>query len=192
ATRGGARPRPAARRADGPVRGPRAAAGIGRIGCLRRPTQFFVRCSKNCLTRSPGFTIFLSDCAVQHGLPHHRNRRRMMAKTQTNSPEREPFKTTDFTKSFADFNRMFADYGKLFANGKAPLFDVEQVLAAQRKNVEAITAANQVVLEGVQAVARRQAEIVRRAMEDFTQASKELTAGGSPEGKFAKQAELTK
>ena len=55
-----------------------------------------------------------------------------MAKAQTSSPEREPFKLTDFTKNFADFNRMFADYGKLFTNGKSPLFDVEHELEGQR------------------------------------------------------------
>ena len=115
-----------------------------------------------------------------------------MAKDQTTSPDWEFPKVPDFAKGFADFNRMFADYGKMFTNGKSPLFDVAQVLAAQRKNVEAFTTANQVVFEGVQAVARRQAEIVRRAMEDFSQVSKEFAQAGRPEDKLAKQAALTK
>src|SRR5215475_14990679 len=77
-------------------------------------------------------------------------------------------------------------------NGKAPLFDVEAAIATQRKNVEALTAANRVAFEGVQAVFRRQAELVRESVDELSKASKEFTAASSTEDKLAKQAELAK
>lgn len=115
-----------------------------------------------------------------------------MAKAQTTQQAPEFPKAPDFAQLYADFNRIFADYGKLFGNGKAPMFDFEAVFASQRKNVEALTTANQLVFEGVQAVARRQAEIVRKAFEELSQVSRELTASGAPEDRLAKQAALAK
>jgi len=101
-------------------------------------------------------------------------------------------KFPDFTKSYADYSKFAADFGKYFVNGKAPVFDIEAAIAAQRKNVEAFTAANQVAFEGVQTVFRRQAEFVRDAVEELTQVSKDLTAAGSPEDKLVKQTEAAK
>ena len=66
------------------------------------------------------------------------------------------------------------------------------MIAAQRKNIEAITAANQVAFEGVQSIAKRQIEIARKATEELSQVAKELTAVGSPEDKIARQAALAK
>jgi len=115
-----------------------------------------------------------------------------MAKAQTTYQEPEFAKVPDFAQLYADFNRMFADYGKFFTNGKTPIFDFEAAFTSQRKNVEALTAANQLVFEGVQAVARRQAEIVRKSFEELSQVSRELAAAGRPEDKLVKQAALAK
>ena len=97
------------------------------------------------------------------------------------------FKFPDYTQFFADFGRSYGEFGKLFGNGKTPVFDIEAMLASQRKNVEALTAANQAALEGVQAVTRRQIEIARRAVEEFSQAGKDFTSAGSAEDRVAKQ-----
>lgn len=103
----------------------------------------------------------------------------------------EAFKVPDFTKFYGDFNKAAADFGKLFVNGKTP-FDFEAAIASQRKNVEAFTAANRIAVEGTQAVLRRQAELVREAIEELSSVSKEFTAAGSPEDKLLKQTELAK
>lgn len=113
-----------------------------------------------------------------------------MAKTQT--VETEFAKVPDFTQIQAEFSKWAGDFGKYFVNGKAPSFDFDAVFALQRKNVEAFTAANQVAFDGVKAVAQRQAELARKAFEEFTKVTKELTAAGTPEDKFAKQADLAK
>lgn len=115
-----------------------------------------------------------------------------MAKAQSTHFQPEFPRIPDVAQLYADFNRMFADYGRIFGNGKLPMFDVETVIACQRKNVEALTAANQVVIEGVQAATRRQVELARQAVEAFTQASKELTAPGSAEDRLARQAAIAK
>ncbi len=112
-----------------------------------------------------------------------------MAKAQ-NSFETSGVKFPDFSQFYADYNRYFGDFSKLWQNGKA--FDVEGFVASQRKNVEALTAANQLAFEGVQALVRRQAEIVRENVEELTKITRELTAAGSPEDKLAKQTQLAK
>ena len=115
-----------------------------------------------------------------------------MAKATNPMFDTEAFKVPDFTKFYGDFNKAAADFGKLFVNGKAPMFDFEAAIAAQRKNVEAFTAANRIAVEGTQAVLRRQAELVREAIEELSSVSKEFTAAGSAEDKLLKQAELAK
>ena len=113
-----------------------------------------------------------------------------MAKTTT--AEHDFTKIPDFAQAQADFGKWVNDFSKFFVTGKTPSFDLEGIFAAQRKNVEAITAANQAAFEGVKAVAQRQAEIVRTTIEDMTRAAKELSTVATPEEKFLKQTELAK
>lgn len=90
-----------------------------------------------------------------------------------------------------DFAKMM-DPAKLMAEFKMPGVDMEQVVASQRRNIEALSAANQLAVEGIQAVAKRQAEIYRQMMEETAQAMRGVMAAGSPEDKAARQTELTK
>jgi phasin family protein len=94
------------------------------------------------------------------------------------NPQNFPFFDTDLTKIFSEF--------------RIPGFDVQSLLATQRRNIEAVTAANQLAVEGVQAVLRRQAEIVRQMVEESAAAVTGLTAAGAPEEKVAQQMELVK
>ena len=95
-----------------------------------------------------------------------------MAKAQT--IENDFVKVPDFTQFQAEFSKWAGDFGKYFVNGKAPSFDFDAVFALQRKNVEAFTAANQLAFDGVKAVAQRQAEIARKAFEEFGKVPKTL------------------
>lgn len=114
-----------------------------------------------------------------------------MAKTQTNFFDADFAKFPDFTQLQADYSRMVGEFGKIFANGKMPSFDIEAAMTAQRKNVEAFTLANRTALEGVQAMAKRQAEIVREAVDSFAKVAKDVS-GATVEEKLAKQAEMAK
>ena len=102
------------------------------------------------------------------------------------------FKVPDFGQYQADMNRWFGDFSKSFTNGKTPSVDFEGLFAAQRKNFEAFTSANQLAFDGVKAVAQRQAELAREAVEQFSSLAKELSAPASVEEKMVKQAEVAK
>jgi phasin family protein len=94
-----------------------------------------------------------------------------MAKTNT------PFET-DITKMMAGF--------------QLPVIDVQQWMTISQKNIEAMTAANQVAVEGMQAMMRRQAEIVKESIEEASSLVTEITAAGTPEDKMVRQVELLK
>ena len=87
---------------------------------------------------------------------------------------------------------MYNEAFKIFGDFKTPAFDFNSLMEVQRRNIEAFTAANQVVAEGVQAIARRQAEVMRTNVDEVMTASKDLTAGGAPEMNAEKQANLSK
>ncbi|MFD1625733.1 phasin family protein [Azospirillum griseum] len=84
------------------------------------------------------------------------------------------------------------DPSKLLGDFKLPGVDVEAILSSQRKNIEALTAANQLAAEGFQAVLRRQAEILRASVEEASGYVNDVLTAGTPEAKAAKQAELVK
>ena len=87
----------------------------------------------------------------------------------------------------------FGEFGKLFADMKLPAVpDMEAFVAASRRNIETLTAANRVALEGAQAVARRHMEIVQQSMAELTEAVRTLSTVETPQAKAAKQAELLK
>ena len=85
------------------------------------------------------------------------------------------------------------DFTKFFADMKLPaLPDMDAFMAASRKNLETLSAANRVAMEGAQAVARRHIEIVQTSMTELADAMKELASADAPQAKAAKQAELLK
>lgn len=84
------------------------------------------------------------------------------------------------------------DVSKAFAGFTFPGFNVESLMVSQRKNVEALTQANQLALEGVQALARRQVEIAREAIEEASALVRELSQPGAPEDRLAKNVEIAK
>ena len=86
----------------------------------------------------------------------------------------------------------FMDFSKFAGQFAMPEFDAKSIIEAQRKNIEAIAAANRIALEGAQAVSQRQVEIMRQAWDESTSAVKELTTVGKPEEKLVKQAEMVK
>ena len=65
-------------------------------------------------------------------------------------------------------------------------------MACQRRNIEALSQANQLAVEGVQAVARRQIEIARQAFEDVSVLFREMAQPTSTEDRIAKNTEYAK
>ncbi|MBV9862538.1 MAG: phasin family protein [Alphaproteobacteria bacterium] len=84
------------------------------------------------------------------------------------------------------------DVTKMMSDFRFRPLDVEAVWAAQRRNIEALSQANQLAVEGVHAVARRQIEIARQSFEDFSTLLRELVQPASTEDRIAKNTEFAK
>jgi len=85
------------------------------------------------------------------------------------------------------------DFTKMFSEMKFPAVpDMEAVMTAHRRNMEALSAANRIALEGAQAVARRHMEIMQQTMTELTETMRMLASVDAPQEKAAKQAELLK
>jgi hypothetical protein len=89
--------------------------------------------------------------------------------------------------SFFDF-----DVTKMITDFRFRPFDVEAMMACQRRNIEAFSQANQLAVEGAQAVARRQIEMARQAFEDVSFLFRELAQPASAEDRIAKNTEYAK
>jgi phasin family protein len=94
------------------------------------------------------------------------------------SDARTPFFDFDVTKMFADF--------------RLRPFDVEAVWAAQRRNIEAFTQANQLAVEGAHALVKRQIEMTQQTFEDMSTMLRDMTQPASTEDRIAKNTEFAK
>lgn len=101
-------------------------------------------------------------------------------------------KKDDFFNPFANFDMSQFDVNKMLAGFNMPGMDVEAMMAAQRKNIEALAEANKVAVAGMQAVAKRQAELLTQAMTEVNGIAQELAQGGNPQDMGTKQGELVK
>ena len=100
----------------------------------------------------------------------------------------------DFTKFTGNFDpsKMSEEFTKAFSQFQLPGVDMNEIIASQKKNMEALTTANQTAIEGIQAVATRQAEIMQQAMSTTASAAEDLIKSATPQDAAAKQAELVK
>jgi phasin family protein len=89
--------------------------------------------------------------------------------------------------SFFDF-----DMTKMMTDFRFRPIDVETLMACQRRNIEALSQANQLAVEGIQAVTRRQIEIARQTLEDVSIIFRELAQPTSTEERIAKNTEYAK
>jgi len=71
-------------------------------------------------------------------------------------------------------------------------FDFNQFFSTGRRNVEAASAATQAVVEGAQAIARRNAEVIRANTENMLKASKDMMTSGTPENNISKHSDLAR
>ena len=103
-----------------------------------------------------------------------------------------PYAAMDLSK-FMEFGKFpFADFGKFAEQFKVPGLDNKALVETQRKNVEAFQAANQMFIEGAQAITQRQSEILRQAMDESVKAMQAVASANTTEAKFGTQAELAK
>jgi phasin family protein len=85
------------------------------------------------------------------------------------------------------------DMTKFFAEFRMPAMpDMTELAKAQQKNLEAITAANKVALEGARAFAERHMQIVQQSMAEMQDAMRSMASPADPQQQAAKQAEMAK
>jgi len=86
----------------------------------------------------------------------------------------------------------FGEITKMMTQFKLPGLDMSAFVEARRKDIEALTEANSAAYESMQAMAKRQQEMLAETMHQIQEAAKHAGsgAGGFPDP--AKQAELTR
>ena len=84
----------------------------------------------------------------------------------------------------------FTDFTKLLEQYKLPGVDMTSVIEARRKDIDAITEANKVAYEGMQALVQKQTEILSKVMQEIQSAAQQMTSGGNPAEAMSKQGEF--
>ena len=84
----------------------------------------------------------------------------------------------------------FGDVTKMFEQFKVPGLDMAQIIESRRKDMEALTEANKAAYEAMQALGRKQTELLTQAMQGIQESAKGLAAGGAGAPNPAKQTEL--
>ncbi|WP_338110420.1 phasin family protein [Rhodovastum atsumiense] len=126
-----------------------------------------------------------------------------MATERLINAQQEPTMANETTKTGADspFSQAFGqaksaaeDFTRIFSELKFPAVpDLELLLNAHKRNLETLSAANRVALEGAQAVAKRHMEILQQTVSELSETVRSFTnAGEPPQAKAAKQTELLK
>jgi phasin family protein len=85
----------------------------------------------------------------------------------------------------------FGDLTKMLEKFKVPGVDTKEIVEARRKDIDALVQANQAIYEGMQALANKQGELLKNAMEDIQSAVKGA-ASGTGAGDPVKQGELAR
>ena len=84
------------------------------------------------------------------------------------------------------------DFTKMLGTAQLPGIDISALLAAQNRNIEALTQANKLALEGMQTLAKRQMEIWTQTMTEASKAIGNLNMTLDPRERAQVQTELTK
>ena len=120
----------------------------------------------------------------------------MAERPKSEMRETEASKSTlpfaDLSKTMAELypGKMMEQFTKIFGEYSFPGINVDTLLESNRKNVEALGAANKRVLENAQTIMTRQGEILRQTLEEASTALKALSSAGTPQELAAKQGEL--
>jgi phasin family protein len=83
----------------------------------------------------------------------------------------------------------FGDVTKMMEQFKMPGIDMTAIVQAQRKGIESLVEANKAAFESMQALAKRQTEMMTEAMQDMQSAAKNGVGGMTDP---TKQAELVR
>ncbi|MFO1188484.1 MAG: phasin family protein [Alphaproteobacteria bacterium] len=84
------------------------------------------------------------------------------------------------------------DFTKIMGDFRVPQIDPGVFMSIQKKNLDALTAANQIAFDSLRATAKRQSEIVTLNVEAFSSATHSITGAKTFEDQAAAQATFLK
>lgn len=117
----------------------------------------------------------------------------MYAEFMKMAEKNNPF-FAEYSKMVADFDptKMMDEFAKMTKTFEVSKIDFDSYLDVQKKNFEALTAANQVAVEGAQALAKRQAEMLQQGLEEVSKMIEKFSKIENPQGVAAAQADVLK
>ena len=90
------------------------------------------------------------------------------------------------TKTTTEQTNPFGDLTKMLEQFKVPGVDMSAIVESRRKDIDALVAANQATLDSMQALAKKQTELLTRAMQGVQDAASAHGGAGAPDpAKFA-------
>jgi phasin family protein len=89
-----------------------------------------------------------------------------------------PFASTDPTKAWVNF--------------ESPFLPMSALREAHRKNAAALTSASQVVIECLQTLAQRQAQLIKSTIDDYSKVTGDVLAGTAFEESVTNQADISR
>jgi hypothetical protein len=89
---------------------------------------------------------------------------------------RAPKYATVLQESILDF-----DFSKIAGEFKMPTMNIESIVETGRKNFAVMTAVNTSAVESMKAIAQRQGDMVRAAMEDFSKHGSDVMSAATVE-----------
>jgi phasin family protein len=92
-----------------------------------------------------------------------------------------------FQNPFANF-----DFSKIAGEFKFPMINVESMVETNRKNFAAMTTLGTSAVESMKAIATRQGDMIRSAMEDMSKHGSDVLSAATVEEKAAKQIDYVK
>src|SRR3954468_24323841 len=100
----------------------------------------------------------------------------------------KPGAETPFSQAMSQARSAAEDFTRMFSEMKMPAVpDMEALLAAHKRNMEALSSANRIALEGAQAVAKRHMEIMQQTMAELSETMRSLAEPSEgPQAKAAK------
>jgi len=97
------------------------------------------------------------------------------------------YATGAFKNPFSDF-----DFSKFAGEFKLPMVNVESIVETNRKNLAAMTTLSTSAVESMKAIAQRQGDMIRSAMEDMSKHGSDVLSAATVEEKASKQIDFVK
>lgn len=99
--------------------------------------------------------------------------------------------STAMSTATAHAKSMTEDIAKMFGGMRpAAMPDTDALMAAHKRNLETLTAANRVAMDSTQAIVRRNMEIMQQTMAELGETMRSMTSADSAQDRATRQADM--